>query len=240
MVPTPRHALLFIPLLLAACGFDRPVTPGDPRPLIKGLLVADADSQYFLLEWASPADSDFSNDPHPIDPSLVALTVTGGGASAPLVPFSGVLSNYVTTLPVRTDSTYSLTGTVDGSSVSALTQVPHGVTVTTELPDTVIIDSLADCDFFCTVPFQVSAVGADGFLLELRDSTGAVLQVMSATATTDSLQLEPFIRARRLYVYAVDANAAAWLFSEEPASSVEGAVGLFGSAVLKKLVVRWQ
>ena len=240
----PRHPvflLLFLVLLpLAGCGFDRPVTPGGPLPLIKGLLVAEADSQYFLLEWASPADSALATDLQPIDPSLVSLTVAGGGADAPLVPFSGSRSNFVAMPDVHPDSTYALTGTVDGSAVSASTHVPLGLTVVTELPDTVVIDSLADCDFFCTVPFRVSGVGTAGFLLELRDSTGVVLQSLRATAGSDSVELEPFIRARRLYVYALDANAAAWLFSEEPASSVAGAAGLFGSAVMKRLVVRWQ
>lgn len=203
--------------------------------------MADADSQYFLLEWASPADSDFTNDFHPINPSLVALTVSGGGVSAPLSPFAGLLSNFVTTLPIRADSTYALTGTVDGGVISATTRVPLGLTVTTELPDTVLIDSLADCGFsYCIVPFQVSAAGATAFLIELRDSAGSVLQLLRTTEDADTLALETFIHARRLYVYAVDANAAAWLFTDEPASSVEGATGLFGSAVVKKLVVRWQ
>ncbi|MEO6067754.1 MAG: hypothetical protein ABJB33_00650 [Gemmatimonadota bacterium] len=227
-------------LFLCACGFDRPVAPTDRLPVVQGLLIAGEDSQFFRLTWADSPDSAYAGTPDPILLTDVALTVSGPGGTQPLVPLGSGIFTII--LPILPDSTYQLSGTIAGAAISATTRVPGAFIVAQPAADTVVITEATDCADFpdCHIPIDLSATGATRITIEVRDSSNTILQVIEPVAGDTVLTLIPFKNFTRLYFYALDANAAAFVYTEEPASSVTGGYGLFGSALLVRKGLRWQ
>jgi len=226
--------------IVAACGFDRPQAPSEPLPVVRGVVVAGADSQFFRLDWAVSADSPWVTTPRPIDPSDVALTVSGGGGSVLLLPRPGDPTTFVATLPVDADSAYTLEGAVAGISLSASTGVPHALTVHVPTADTIVIDSTTACVFAsCEVPYSLTQEGAAAVLVEARSATGALVQLGRLSADSGVFLIRWVTEIRTLDFLAVDPNASAFA-AEFPRPSIEGGFGVFGAALRVRKVVRWE
>lgn len=226
--------------LLSACGFDRPQAPSDALPVVRAVLVAGADSQFFRLDWAVSADSPWVTTPRPIPTGDVALNVQRGGASAPLVPRPGDPTTYVITLPIAADSTYALDGTIAGLVLSATTTLPSLLTVQAPAGDTFAIDTSTACAIAsCDVPYALTQEGAAAVLIEARDAAGALVQVIRLSADSGVFQLRWVSTIRTLDLLAVDPNASAFA-TESPRASIDGGFGVFGGALRVRKVVRWE
>jgi hypothetical protein len=226
--------------LVAACGFDRPQAPSERLPVIRAVLVAGSDSQFFRLDWAVPADSPWVTTPRPIAPGDVALTLGGGGSLVPLVPRPGDPTTFVATNVVSADSAYTLEGTVAGIAVSATTSVPSTLTVQVPATDTIVIDTTTACVFAsCDVPYALMQEGAAAALVEARSATGALIQVGRLSADSGAFQLRWVTEIRTLDFLAVDPNASAFA-AGSPRPSIEGGFGVFGAALRVRKVVRWE
>jgi hypothetical protein len=230
-MPSWRRAPLTIALLLTACGFDRPVTPLERLPVIQGILVAGADSQFFRIDWASSADSGIDGRPRPIDPSEVALQVSGPAGSEALVPFPGDSALFVLTLPILTDSTYTLDGTVGGYAVTATTQVPSAIALLAPTGDTIHVVVATACSISCRVPYRLAAPGAAFLTYAALDSLGRIQFGQPLLADSGALALYYPAPIARLTFSSYGPEVSAYERGDVPRGNVSGAFGLFGGAV---------
>lgn len=235
-----RTPFLLILVLFTACGFDRPVSPSERLPVIQGVLVAGADSQFFRLDWARSADSAWSPAPDPILAGEVALTVSGNGGSAPLVLRPGGFGVFVMTMPVYPDSTYRLEGTVAGLPVSASTRIPKSFVIGALTGDTLKVDSAAVCAFGrCRVPLAITAEGAEDVVVSAFDTAGASL----VGTFVDGGELSLFVAygaptVAQLEFLAREENAARFGSLDDAKSSITGGFGVFGGALRVSAVVK--
>jgi hypothetical protein len=216
------------------------VAPSERLPVIQGVLVAGADSQFFRLDWARSADSAWSPAPDPILAGEVALTVTGNGGTAPLLLRPGGFGVFVITMPIYPDSTYLLEGTVAGLPVSASTHLPKSFSIGALTGDTLKVDSAAMCAFGrCRVPLAITTEGAEDVVVNAFDTAGAPL----VGTFLDGGELSLFVAygapgVAQLEFLARDENAARFGGFDDAKSSITGGFGVFGGALRLRAAVK--
>lgn len=235
----PLH-LSICAVLSGACGFDRPQAPSEALPVIQGTLVAGADSQFFRLDWASSPDSVWNATPDPISAGLVALTVSGAGVSQPLVLRPGGFGVFAVTLPIFPDTTYTLSGTIDGTAVSATTTIPGPLSGTQPAGDTIVITAATDCTFLCQIPFDLRSPGSAEIRFGAFDAGGAPRWSGQIDPDSAVLHVSGDPQIASIVITAVDLNFFAYTGTATARSSITGGFGLFGSAVRTTKAVRWQ
>lgn len=227
-------------VLIGACGFDRPQAPSEALPVIQGTLVPGADSQFFRLDWANSPDSAWDGTPDPISAGLVALTVSGAGASQPLILRPGGFGVFAVTLPIFPESTYTLSGTLDGTPVSATTTVPGPFGGNQPAGDTIVVTAATDCTFLCQVPFDLRSPGSADISFGAFDAGGASRWSGQIDPDSAVLRISNDPQIASIVITAVDQNVFAYTGTATARSSVTGGFGLFGSAVRTTKAVRWQ
>lgn len=208
--------------------------------MIQGTLVAGADSQFFRLDWADSPDSVWDGTAHPIPAGLVALTISRAGASQPLVLRPGGFGVFAVTLPILPDTTYTLSGMIDGTPVSATTTIPGPFSGTQPAGDTIVITAATDCTFLCRIPFDLRSPGSAEIRFGAFDVGG--VSRWSGRIDPDSavLQVSDDPQIATIVITAVDPNFFAYTGTATAHSSITGGFGLFGSAVRTTKAVRWQ
>lgn len=208
--------------------------------MVQGTLVAGADSQFFRLDWARSPDSAWDGTPDPISAGLVALTISGAGGSQPLVLRPGGFGVFVVTLPVLPESTYTLSGTVDGATISATTTIPGPFSGTVPAGDTIVITTATDCDFFCRVPFNLRSPGSAASHFEAFGVGGILRWSDQIDPDSAVFRIPEDTLIASLAITAVDPNVFGYIGEATPRSSIAGGFGVFGSAVRVTKPVRWQ
>lgn len=238
-----RRSSLVILLLLPACDFVEPRAASDPIPVIEGILIAGRDSQLVEVHLARSADSAFVPYGPGTHADSVSFEVTGNGTTVPVAALGQYLQ---IPLMIHPDSTYVLTGRVNGIPVSATTLVPHAVAIDAPGGDTLVIDTLASCTdllgALCTLSIPFHGERTAGYSLEFRSQTNELLLRgrIEPRDTIIDVDRTAVRRAARILVLGLDENASRFLLQLEPKSSIVGGFGVFGTAVVASRVVKLQ
>lgn len=212
--------------------------------MIQSLLIAGDSLQTAWVEWRVPADSAFGPDVRPVAPALVQLSlILPGGSAVRFTPAAGVPGRFDAAVVVTAGGPYLLQGTVAGHTLSAATTVPQSLGIRIPAQDTVRI-ALGSCFGFCELPYHWVAGGAgEYFYIQSRTQTG---QFVQAGSTRDTVGVIRVSQSRSgpdtatLTVFALEAQAAAFLVPTNPKSSIEGVFGLFGAASRATRWIVWQ
>lgn len=238
-----RRSSLVILLLLPACDFVEPRAASEPIPVISGILIAGRDSQLIEVHLARSADSAFVPYGTGTQVDSVSFEVTGNGTTVPVAAFRQYLQ---IPLLIHPDSTYLLTGRVNGIPVHATTLVPHAVAIDAPGGDTLVIDTLASCHYYfestcgLTIPFH--GEGTAGFSLEFRSQYNELL-LRGRVEPRDTLLYVDRTALRRtatIVLLGLDENASRFLLQLEPKSNIVGGFGVFGTAVAASRAVKLQ
>ncbi len=241
-----RFPALLVALALAGC--DARIGPSSPAPIVQALLIAGDSLQIASVEWMARADSPIYFNRRPIDSSLVHLAlVLPGGATVPFTPVyeppgGAFVGRYGAATRAAYGATYQLQGTVAGHALSAAITTPDSLRIL-QPADTLRL-SYGSCYYSCEVPFHWIAAGAvqyqyiqgkNGVFVGygygyVADTVGsiALAHPSQAADTTD------------LVVFALEAQAAAFLHSATPKGNISGVFGLFGAASRGRRVLIWE
>jgi hypothetical protein len=210
-------------------------------PVVQTLLVADDTTQAAWVEWRVPPESAFGTGVRPVAAALVQLSLRIPGDSVTFVPAIGVPGRFDAPVTVVHGASYQLFGAVAAAAVAATTTVPGPLDVREPAADTVRLAS-GSCFGVCQVPYRWGAAGASAYLyVQTRLS-----EIVNSGSTADTAgvmslsQTRPGADTTLLTIYALDANAAAYILPTTPRSSIAGVFGMFGSAAVARLVIIWQ
>ncbi|HKV69849.1 MAG TPA: hypothetical protein VJN62_01270 [Gemmatimonadales bacterium] len=226
-------------LVCWACEADIPAGPDSQVPVVQALLVLGDSTQTAWVEWRLPADSTATSDVRPVPPALVQLwLIRPAGDSVPLGPVAGTPGKFDAISAVTAGGTYLLHGTVAGRPVAGITVVPGPLDIRAPVGDTVSIG--AACYVFCPFPYRWFAAGTDAYwLTQTAVGPPRLLPPYAPAVTSDTagvLQLLRVADTMKVFIYALDAHAAAFFLPANPKSSITGLFGFFGSA---SRVERW-
>jgi hypothetical protein len=218
-----------------ACS-DSPVAPPGPMPIISLTLVEGESLQVAFVTVGTPADSTIPLEGVPAPSGQVTLRVEDdSGHVWPLVATTP--GRFSAALSPRRGARYHLAGTAMGRQVVAHTRVPAFFTLVAPSGDTLTATDAFPCtdnplDVEVCVRAEVAFDGAIAIGYVGVGQVGPWLERGLLRSTTQEIRFLRSEAVRDVVFTAYNEDAAAWLWSSTARSSVSGAFGGFGAALV--------
>jgi len=226
-------------MLGAGCSDKPPLTTGGPEPIISLVLVAGESVQVAAVMFGSHPDSAIPISSPPVPAAEVMLQVVGDDSiNHVFVQSPGRPGYFETSLEVVPGATYSLRGTVTGRPVLSTTTLPQNFDVVLPVEDTILAPSNSDNHW---IDYSFRSVGAVGFAVSVAG--GNVVALPTILGYDGRFRLNrAFPPGQPLGVnfLAYNSAAAEWLQRPTaPRGSIDGILGTFGGAVLRRRALVW-
>ncbi|MCC7132167.1 MAG: hypothetical protein IT352_05950 [Gemmatimonadales bacterium] len=230
-------ATLTLFVLGAGCAHVVDAPPPAARlPLVEAVLVVGTAPTPFRIGWV---DSSQAIPVLPIDPADVQLDLIGPGARRSLVADPDSAGRFTVDLPIAAGTEYRLAGTINGQPVAGATTTPSGFSVVAPTSSPIVLPATPGVAQFvdyrwetpgATLVLADSAFFPPGYSVTRVDRGRLAILGRAAGMTGPTIQL-----------WALNLDADRYLFgTPAPATNLEGAFGLLGGALARRLEVTWR